>query len=96
MVERHDPLSPTDDLWCDHCSRLIHRDAVLLDDDGHEHCPRCEEILGEDLPTGDADEDSDDEGPPKPPWHFKVLLIATVIYLIYRLIWFIFWISHHA
>ena len=89
-------MSPAADLWCDHCSRLIHRDAVVLDDEGHGHCPRCAKLIGEDAPTSDTDEDSDDEGPPKPPWHFKVLLIATVIYLIYRLIWFIFWISHHA
>jgi hypothetical protein len=77
---------------------------VVLDDDGREHCPKCAEYLDEDVSTGDAGEDLDDEnrddedeeGAPKPPWHFKVLLIATVIYLIYRLIWFIFWISHHA
>lgn len=88
------------DLWCDHCSRLIGADAIVVDDDGREHCPRCAEFLGEDAPSGDAEEgeneEDEEDGPPKPPWHFKVLLIATVIYLIYRLIWFIFWISHHA
>lgn len=88
------------DLWCDHCSRLIGADAIIVDDEGREHCPRCAEFLGEDAPAGDGEEgehdDEDEDGPPKPPWHFKVLLIATVIYLIYRLIWFIFWISHHA
>ena len=91
------------DLWCDHCSRLIDADAIVVDEEGREHCPRCEEFLGADAPAG-ADaaagtaegEDGDEDGPPKPPWHFKVLLIATVIYLIYRLIWFIFWLSHHA
>jgi len=74
---------------------LIDADAVVVDDDGHGHCPRCAELLGEDALSNDAEE-SEEDGPPKPPWHFKVLLIATVIYLIYRLIWFIFWISHHA
>jgi hypothetical protein len=76
---------------------LIDADAVVLDEEGREHCPRCAEFLGEDASSSVADGGEDDEeGPPKPPWHFKVLLIATVIYLIYRLIWFIFWISHHA
>jgi hypothetical protein len=90
-------LSPAADLWCDHCSRLIDADAIVVDDEGREHCPRCKEVLGEEAPPEDADDgESEEEGPPKPPWHFKVLLIATVIYLIYRLIWFIFWISHHA
>ncbi|HWD24994.1 MAG TPA: hypothetical protein VG368_05990 [Acidimicrobiales bacterium] len=34
----------------------------------------------------------DDEEPIKAPWHFKLLLLGTVGYLIYRLIWFIEWI----
>jgi hypothetical protein len=90
-------LTPAD-LWCDHCSRLINADALIVDDEGREHCPRCEEFLSEDPSSGDTEaiENAEEDGPPKPPWHFKVLLIATVIYLIYRLIWFIFWISHHA
>ena len=89
------------DLWCDNCNRLIAATSVVRDDEGLEHCPRCAEALGptqgvaEDAEAGD-DADDDEEGAPKPPWHFKVLLVATVIYLIYRLIWFIFWLSHHA
>ncbi len=50
-------------------------------------------------PTGDgatADAGDDAEGPPPAPWHFKVLLIGTIGYLIYRLIWFIFWLTGHA
>ncbi len=31
-----------------------------------------------------------------PPWHFKLLVIGTVGYLIYRLIWFIFLLTGHA
>jgi hypothetical protein len=87
-------LDPVADLWCNHCNRLIHAGAVIIDEDGHEHCPRCSARLDDEM--SDDTEDDGEEGAPKPPWHFKVLLIATVIYLIYRLIWFIFWISHHA
>ena len=86
------------DLWCDNCNRLIKATSVVTDDDGREHCPRCAAALGADHGADvDAGDDGvEEEGPPKAPWHFKVLLVATVIYLIYRLIWFIFWLSHHA
>ena len=86
------------DLWCDNCNRLISATAIVRDADGQEHCPRCTELLGTDheADVGAGEDDGEEEGPPKAPWHFKVLLVATVIYLIYRLIWFIFWLSHHA
>lgn len=29
------------------------------------------------------------------PWHFKLLAVATVIYLGYRLVQGILWVSHH-
>jgi hypothetical protein len=38
---------------------------------------------------------AEEEAPPA-PWHFKVLLFATAGYLVYRLIWFIFWLTGHA
>lgn len=38
----------------------------------------------------------DADAPPKAPWHFKVLLVGTAGYLVYRLIWFIFWLTGHA
>lgn len=36
------------------------------------------------------------DAPLKAPWHFKVLLVGTAGYLVYRLIWFIFWLTGHA
>ncbi len=30
------------------------------------------------------------------PWHFKLLAIGTVGYLVYRLIWFVFWLTGHG
>ncbi len=53
-------------------------------------------------PASPADEGSareafeEEEGPPPAPWHFKVLLVGTVGYLIYRFIWLIFWLTGHA
>ncbi len=40
--------------------------------------------------------EGEDDGPPPAPWHFKVLLVGTVLYLVYRFIWFIFWLTGHA
>lgn len=39
--------------------------------------------------------DHEEEAPPA-PWHFKVLLFGTAGYLIYRLVWFVFWITGHG
>ncbi len=33
--------------------------------------------------------------PLKTPWHFKLLIVATVIYLLYRFVQLIMWLSHH-
>lgn len=42
-------------------------------------------------------EEAEEEGEAPPaPWHFKLLLFATAGYLVYRLIWFIFWLTGHA
>lgn len=43
-----------------------------------------------------AESEQDEEGAPPAPWHFKVLLVGTAGYLIYRLIWFVFWLTGHA
>jgi hypothetical protein len=38
---------------------------------------------------------ADDAERARAPWHFKVLLLGTVGYLVYRAIWFVEWIHHH-
>lgn len=52
------------------------------------------------MPTSDEAEAMievpDADAPPRAPWHFKVLLVGTAGYLVYRLIWFIFWLTGHA
>jgi hypothetical protein len=37
-----------------------------------------------------------DEARPRAPWHFKMLLVATVVYLGYRLYQGVFWLAHHV
>jgi hypothetical protein len=73
--------------WCEHCERVVEHDEAIVSREGALRCPECNEEL---VATGD------DDAPPKAPWHFKVLLVGTVCYLIYRFVWFIFWLSHHA
>ncbi len=72
--------------WCEQCAEPVDDASTVRDEQGVEHCPNCQSAVA---PGEDAD-------PPKAPWHFKVLAVGTAIYLVYRLIWFIFWLSHHA
>lgn len=43
------------------------------------HCPGCGTVIA---------------APKKKPWHFKLLIVATVLYLTYRLIQLILWLHH--
>ena len=38
--------------------------------------------------------DGEEDGPT--PWHFKLLLAATVLYLVYRFIWFVATLAGHG
>jgi hypothetical protein len=55
-------------------------------------------VSADEVPTRDDTDEQVDraEAPPRAPWHFKVLLVGTAGYLVYRLIWFIFWLTGHA
>jgi hypothetical protein len=63
--------------WCDDCSKYWTPSSV--NDDGT--CPRCGADLEAPPPADDADADADDE---KAPWHFKLMVVALTIYLVYR------------
>jgi len=65
--------------WCETCSRFLNPNS--LGPDGS--CPTCGRVVAE---PGDAQEQV------KAPWHFKLLLVAVVIYLGWRLIQMIGWI----
>ena len=42
------------------------------------------------------DDAGEEEAHVKAPWHFKVLVVGTVVYLGYRLYQGIGWLIHHA
>jgi len=65
--------------WCETCSRFLNPNS--LEPDGS--CPTCGRMVAE---PGGVDE------PPKAPWHFKLLLVAVVLYLGWRFIQIIGWI----
>lgn len=54
-----------------------------------ESCPACGSHV-------DPDQEAEEEPPVKSPWHFKVLVVGTVVYLGYRLYQGIGWLIHHA
>ena len=64
--------------WCDGCAKYWAPSS--MNDDGT--CPRC----GSDLdPPPRAMSGGDDvEVDEKAPWHFKLMVVALVVYLVYR------------
>jgi hypothetical protein len=55
-----------------------------------DRCPTCGAVVA---PSPQGEEE---EVPVKPPWHFKVLVVGTVVYLGYRLYQGVGWLIHHA
>lgn len=63
--------------WCDDCSRFWN--PTSMGEDGT--CPSCSRVLAE------------PEAPPKAPWHFKLMVVAVTVYLLWRLIQLIGWVA---
>jgi hypothetical protein len=74
--------------WCDDCARFWSPPSLK---DGT--CPTCGAALETPPAPG---RDGQDEEHPHAPWHFKLLLVALVVYLSYRLYQGIFWVSQHV
>lgn len=68
---------------CDTCDRFYNPNS--LDADGS--CPTCGRSLAEPASGGTA--------APGAPWHFKLLLGATVLYLGFRFVQGVAWVGHH-
>ena len=61
--------------WCDECSRFWSHDRVGTAGE----CPTC----GRTIATAQVE--------PQAPWHFKLLVVATVLYLGYRAVQGVAW-----
>jgi hypothetical protein len=64
--------------WCEECAKYYTPNSV--NEDGS--CPACGEALQ--LPEGAEEEASTDDE--STPWHFKLMVVAVVAYLGWRLI----------
>lgn len=69
--------------WCDECSRFYNPNSLAPDGT----CARCGTFIAP--PPNDADT-ADAAGI---PWHFWVLVAAIVVYLGWRLIQGVLWVS---
>ncbi len=60
---------------------------------------RAEREARDDAPPGEDPEMTDhragEEAEAKAPWHFKLLMVALVLYLGYRLVQGVVWAGHH-
>lgn len=72
--------------WCDTCDRFYNPNTLQADGT----CPSCGRQVGE--PAAVA---VDEEPAPGAPWHFKLLVLATVLYLGWRLFEGVLWVGHH-
>ncbi|MGH9229039.1 MAG: hypothetical protein ACRD07_10005 [Acidimicrobiales bacterium] len=67
--------------WCETCSRFLNPNT--LEPDGT--CPTCGRQVAEPGTERAAARE-------KAPWHFKLLVLATVVYLGWRLVGLIEWV----
>ncbi len=86
--------------WCNECSRQVEDDELVASDESGsdadatagtgppDRCPTCGAVV--------VEPEVEEEPHPRAPWHFKVLVVGTVIYLGYRLYQGVGWLIHHA
>ena len=75
--------------WCEDCARFWNPSS--MGEGGC--CPTCGRTIAGS--ASGASEVKTDEGPAA-PWHFKLLMVALVIYLGYRAFQGVEWVIHHV
>lgn len=74
--------------WCETCDRFYNPNT--LEADGT--CPTCGRQVAPPSDVVTTEEPSSSGGA---PWHFKLLIAVTAVYLGYRLFQGIVWVGHH-
>ena len=69
--------------WCEECSKYLTPTSVKSDGT----CPTCGRTVGEIERRADVEADATPM-----PWHFKLLMLALVLYLGWRLVQGIEWV----
>jgi predicted RNA-binding Zn-ribbon protein involved in translation (DUF1610 family) len=64
--------------WCDDCDRFLTPNSLSVDG----RCPSCGSVVAE--PSTDAAAGAEVEEEYRAPWHFKVMVVALVVYLGWR------------
>jgi hypothetical protein len=87
--------------WCEHCGHEVPESEATVMRSGRLRCVVCKRRLvsldtAAAIGAPGAAAAAGEEEDVRAPWHFKLLAIGTVGYLIYRLIWFIFWLTGHG
>jgi predicted RNA-binding Zn-ribbon protein involved in translation (DUF1610 family) len=71
--------------WCETCSRFLNPNSLRADGS----CPTCGRAVGDPAVVRTVAETERE----KAPWHFKLLVLVTVIYLAWRAVEMIGWIA---
>ena len=66
--------------WCEDCSRYLNPTSLTAEG----ACPTCGRVIAEPKDV-----------PATAPWHFKLLLVALVLYLGFRAVQGVIWVTHH-
>jgi len=78
--------------WCDECAKFWNPPSLH---DGA--CPTCGAELETPVRVDPAGRQPDaGEERARAPWHFKLLLVALVLYLAFRAYQGAFWLFHHV
>lgn len=73
--------------WCDTCDRFYNPNSLRHDGT----CPTC----GRAVAPAAGDAQLADAAAVGAPWHFKLLIAVTAVYLGYRLFQGIVWVAQH-
>ncbi len=75
-------MSQAEALWCENCHHLVEADQLTV----AGACPQCGNTLAEaQAPLSRR----------RVPWTFKLMMVASVIYLGYRAYQGLTWVLHH-
>lgn len=75
--------------WCDECAKFWNPPSLRSG-----ACPKCGATLDSLPPVGGPP-----VGPPEvrqAPWHFKLMVVALILYLAFRAYQGVFWVVHHV
>jgi len=61
--------------WCEECAKYFAPSGLTVEG----HCPAC----GRDVEAPDDGQGADGDVP-SAPWHFKLMIVALVVYLVWR------------